>query len=359
HPPPPPLSPPFHVRRPARRGRGWIVAAAVALTLAVAGTLAYEIARFGLPSTGGADPTAEPDTRPPLTRTAAGEVITLPGTSVRITENDSDPLKLTSYTADAGKRLYVRRAGGDAFVRDTRHFEYALRGDGVKALAVDADYGADGQATVSVVDHWTGAKRTVEVSRQPVFPTTPRWSPDGAYGLVTLYKGAAGNAVPHGFAVIDAERGTARAHQVGEPGAGEWRFFWDAGGRAVGTWAGGRMTFYDLDGRLLRTLPAAGTPVWVEGENVAGGRFLAHCDASGKTICVRSTSGGDAAPRVVPFAGDSLIGWWDDDHLAVWRPAGGGYQAVVIDLAGQVTRVLATAADAAEFRRMSFRYSPS
>ncbi len=57
------------------------------------------------------------------------------------------------------------------------------------------------------------------------------------------------------------------------------------------------------------------------------------------------------------FAAVRLIGWWDDEHLAVWRTKGGGYEAVVIDLKGQVSRVLATAAEKAEFDKMGFRFA--
>ncbi|WP_113702197.1 hypothetical protein [Nonomuraea lactucae] len=276
-----------------------------------------------------------------------------------IREDDADPIKLASYSVNSGKQVYVRRPGTDVFTRNTRYFEYALNADGTRALGTDVDYTTDHYAQVSIIDHRTGARRAVKLSRAPIFPTTPRWSPDGRLGLVTLYRATSGESVEYGYGVIDVESGTSRTFQIKERGAGEWRFFWDASGQAVGTWVSGTMKFYDLEGRPARTLTGRGSPVWVEGDDVSpsGGLYLAHCSRAGSTICAYSTSGDDSAPRVVPFASTRLIGWWDEEHLAVWRLRNGGYEAVVIDLRGQVTRVLASAARKAEFGDMGFRFS--
>ncbi|MGP3913695.1 protein kinase domain-containing protein [Nonomuraea sp. 10N515B] len=309
-----------------------------------------------LPTSSGAVTTS---TTPSSTPKPASRSIALPGTSVRVEEADGDPIKLASYTVGTGKRLYVRKHATNAFSTDPRYFEYALDARTNLALGTDVDYSTDLYATVSIINHVTGAKRIVKVSRKPVFPTTPRWSPDGKHGLVTLYKDAGGNTVEYGYGIVDvtAERG--RAFPIKEAGAGEWRFFWDAGGRAVGTWVGGQMRFYDLNGKLLRTLANVGTPVWVEGDDISpnGTRFLAHCTPAGTAICARSTSGDDPERIIIPFASSRLIGWWDDDHLAVWRTKGAGYEAVVIDLSGQVSRVLATAPAKAEFDTMGFRFT--
>ncbi|UBU16744.1 protein kinase domain-containing protein [Nonomuraea gerenzanensis] len=350
--------------RPAGRGRtGWVVAggAAGALLLAAGGTFAA-VRLSGIPerTTSPAPTSAAITTSAPQGTTApAARSLTLPGTSVRLDERDGDPIRLASYTVDGGERLYVRKHATGRFAPDLRYFEYALDPATNLALGTDVDYSTDLYATVSIVDHVSDRSRVVELSRKPIFPTTPRWSPDGRYGLVTLYKGAEGDAEEHGYGIIDVAAGTGRAFEVDDAGAGEWRFFWDAGGRAVGTWTDGRMRFYDLNGKAVRTLSGVGTPVWVEGDDISpsGSRFLAHCTSAGTALCARPTSGGDAEPIRVPFASNRLIGWWDDEHLAVWRAKGGGYEAVVIDLTGKVGRVLATAGKKSEFDRMGFRFS--
>ncbi|MEV0615923.1 protein kinase [Nonomuraea sp. NPDC050404] len=349
-------------RREGRRGSGWLVAggAAGALVLVAAGTL-IAIRLSGSPSGVASPPptTATSSATASPTRTPAARPITLPGTSVTIEERDGDPIRLASYTLENGRRLYVRKQNSRAFTRENRYFEYAPNPVANLALATDVDYSDDLFATVSLIDRAGGARRVVKLSPKPVYPTTPRWSPDGRYGLVTLYKGTDGSAVEHGFGIIDATTGEGSAFEIKDRGAGEWRFFWDAGGKAVGTWSGGAMRFYDLNGKLVRTLPGVGSPVWVEGDDVSpsGSRFLAHCTAQGTTLCARSTSGHDTGAVTIPVATNRLIGWWDDERLAVWRAKGAGYEAVVIDLTGKVERVLAKAPDRAELDRMGLRFS--
>ncbi|MFC4119368.1 serine/threonine-protein kinase [Nonomuraea zeae] len=364
----PPRPQPYHFGAPTqparRRATGWIIAASVAGALTLVVTVAFVAVRLsGLPgrTNSSATPTTSASTparTPTPTPTPTSRTVRLPGTSVEIKEKEGDPISLASYTVDRGKRLYVRKHGSRTFTPDTRYFEYALDPKTNLALGTDVDYSSDFYATVSIIDHVADTKRVVKLSPKPIFPTTPRWSPDGKYGLVTLYKGAEGNTAEYGYGIIDVSSGKGRAFQVKEQGAGEWRFFWDAGGRSVGTWVGGKMKFYDLNGKLLRTLSDAGSPVWVEGDDISpsGTRFLSHCTAAGTSLCARSTSGDDTTPVTIPFTSNRLIGWWDDDHLAVWRAKGAGYEAVVIGLSGQVGQVLATAAKKAEFDRMAFRF---
>ncbi|MEV4798726.1 serine/threonine-protein kinase [Nonomuraea sp. NPDC049421] len=345
-------------RNPARGRRiGWAAAAGV-LALAATGTLVAVRLSGPPPRTVTSTPSAAAVTTP---ATPATRSYTLPGTSVRISERDGDPLRLASYTLDGGKRLYVRKHDTGEFARETRYFEYALDPRTNLALATDVDYSTDLFATVSIVDHVTGARRVVKLSPKPVYPATPRWSPDGERALVTLYKDEGGAAQAYGFGVIDVATGRGEVLRTGEQGAGEWRFFWDAGGRAVGTWTGGAMTFYGLDGKVQRTLKDVGSPVWVEGDDVSpsGGRFLAHCTAAGTALCAHPTTGtGTGTGTVtVPVAAERLIGWWDDDHLAVWRAKDGGYEAVVVDMKGRAVRVLATAGGKAEFDTMGFRFA--
>ncbi|WP_223167310.1 serine/threonine-protein kinase [Nonomuraea sp. SYSU D8015] len=355
-----------------RRATGWIVAGSAAAALVLVAAIAFAAIRLGdLPTgettspvpTAALTTTSAPTTPPGATQTSAPSPttrsVTLPGTSVRIEETEADPIKLASYTVNGGKRLYVRKHSTDVFTSDSRYFEYALDSKTNLALGTDVDYSTDYFATVSIIDHATDAKRLVKISPRPVFPTTPRWSPDGKYGLVTLYKDDDGTTLEYGYGIIDVAGEKGRAFEIKEKGAGEWRFFWDADGRAVGTWVGGKMKFYDLNGKLLRTLSDAGSPVWVEGDDISpsGNRFLAHCTPAGTTLCARSTSGDDTRPITIPFATNRLIGWWDDDHLAVWRSRGAGYEAVVIDMSGQVSRVLASAPKKSEFDRMGFRFT--
>ncbi|TYB61070.1 protein kinase [Nonomuraea sp. PA05] len=351
---------PGQVTRPARRGRtGWVVAGGVVGVLVLAAAATFAAVRLsGIPERG-TSPTPSDAGVTTAPAPPTGRPLTLPGTSVKLEERDGDPIRLASYTVDSGKRLYVRKYATGQFAPDLRYFEYALDPATNMALGTDVDYSTDLYSTVSIVDHVSDRSRVVPLSPKPIFPTTPRWSPDGKYGLVTLYRGSDGDSAEYGFGIIDVAAGTGRAFEIDDAGAGEWRFFWDAGGRSVGTWTGGRMRFYDLNGKAVRTLSGVGTPVWVEGDDVSpsGTRFLAHCTSAGTALCARTTSGGGAQPIRIPVTSNRLIGWWDDDHLAVWRSRGAGYEAVVVDLSGRAGRVLATAPKKAEFDKMGFRFS--
>ncbi|MFC5816287.1 serine/threonine-protein kinase [Nonomuraea harbinensis] len=357
-----PYPPPM---RPGKgRGTGWIVAGAAVATVVLVAAGAFVVSRLALPdarptpSPTQAATSAAPTPKPTPTPTPEARTIRLAETSVELEERSSDPIKLASYTTESGKKLYVRQPGTDRFGRDSRYFEYVLNHDGSRALGTDVDYSTGRKALLSVIDHRTGDRRAIEVSDAPIFPTTPRWSPDGKLALVTLYRATDSESVEYGYGIVDVDAGTARTYEIKQKGAGEWRFFWNSGGDEVGTWVNGRMTFYDLNGGKLRTLPKAGEPVWVEGDDVSpgGDRFLAHCAPASATICAHPTGGDGEADRV-PFTSERLIGWWDDEHLAVWRAKGAGFEAVVIDLSGKVQRVLATAPKRAEFDKMAFRFS--
>ncbi|WP_084965618.1 serine/threonine-protein kinase [Thermoactinospora rubra] len=360
--------------RPAqRRPVGWIVVSAVAAVVILVAVV-FVAVRLSRPSDGGAaqqtptptagtttpttpTPTPTPTPSPTPTVAAEGTPIRLPGSAVTIRENEGDAIKLTSYSLDGSAKLYVRQPDTRTFRLNPRYFEYVLSPDGTRALATDVDYTSDGYAQVSVVEHRTGTRRAIKLSKAPVYPTQPRWSPDGRRGLVTLFRALDNGSVEYGYGILDLDAGTGRVFRVAEKGAGEWRFFW-ADDATVATWVGGRMKFYDLAGHAVRTHPAAGSPVWVEGQDVSpsGEYFLAHCDSSGNTLCAQPVSGG-GEPITVPFASTRLIGWWDDAHIAGWVARGGAYEAVVVDLTGDVKRVLATASKPAEFAKMGFRFS--
>ncbi|MFI6319424.1 protein kinase [Nonomuraea sp. NPDC050556] len=362
---PPPLPP----TRPVQKGSrvGWIVAAAaVAVVVLLVGGVfaAVKLSTLNLATTS-PTPTPPPTTTRAPTPTPSADVpvatrtVTLPGTSVVIEESDDDPVKLTSYSLEYGKSVYIRQQDSTRFTTSKAYFEYTLNRAGTFALGTDVDYTSDYYAQVSIINHRTGEKTSVKLTAAPIYPTTPRWSPDGEHGLVTLYRARNNKSEPYGYAIIDVASHTGQAFEVKDKGAGEWRFFWNGDSRSVGTWVGGKMRFYDLKGSLLRTLSSGGSPVWVESDDVSpsGERFLTHCAAAGNSVCAKSTTGESGQEVSIPFISTRLIGWWDDEHIAGWRTKGAGYEAVVVDMNGEVKRVLATAPKAADFDKMGVRYT--
>ncbi|MEU4834012.1 protein kinase [Streptosporangium sp. NPDC023615] len=289
--------------------------------------------------------------------------IKLPGSALTLHESDRDPIKLSSYSLEWDKSLYVRKAGTDRFVRNGKYFQYTVNAAGTQALGTDRVYDTQSYAIVSVVDHRTGAASRIRVTKAPVYPTLPQWSPDGRRGLVTLYEAVGDTSKAYGFAIIDVAAGKAKIVRVREKDAGRWSYFWRGDGRAVGTWAldgkTQRIRFYDLQGTVLQTLLDVGTPITVEGDDISpsGSSLLTYCKRTEKEICVWSTVS-DGPPRVrVPFPTERLIGWYDDHHIAGWRRKGSGYEAVVFDFTGRVRRVLATTTDAKEYEKQFMRFT--
>ncbi|MEV7971498.1 hypothetical protein AB0O34_36740, partial [Sphaerisporangium sp. NPDC088356] len=291
---------------------------------------------------------------------AASRMIDLPGSSITIHESDADPIKLTFYSLDYGKRVYVRETGKNSFTKTRKYFEYTVSDDGRRAVGTDTLYTKDSYSTVSLVDRAGGRSTTIRMAKAPVYPTFPQWSPDGTKVLVTLNEAIGDITRGYGYAIIDIATRKAKVVHVKEKDVGRWSYFWRGDGRAVGTWAlkgkTQRIRFYDLNGTVLQTLLDVGTPLTVEGDDVSpsGTRFITTCPGSGALICVWTTDGQEKAR--VPFPTDRLIGWYDDQHIAGWRKKGGDYEAVVVDFQGNATRVLATA-KAGEYKKQYLRYT--
>ncbi|MBG0829329.1 protein kinase [Planomonospora sp. ID67723] len=293
----------------------------------------------------------------------ADRKIKLPGSSITIHESDKDPIKLSSYSLERDKHLYVRKAGTDEFVKNDKYFQYTLNFAGTHALGTDRVYSTDSYAIVSIVDHESGAESKVKITKAPVYPIYPQWSPDGTKGLVTLYEAAGDKSNPYGYAIIDVATKKAEIVRVKEKDAGTWSYFWRGDGRAVGTWAltgkTQRIRFYDLQGTVLQTLLDVGTPLTVEGDDInpSGTLLMTYCKGGETEICVWSTAADGEPTARIPFDTKRLVGWYDDQHIVAWQAKGSSHEAVIIDLKGQVKRVLATSTDAKEYEQQFMRYT--
>ncbi|GAA3165173.1 hypothetical protein GCM10010466_65050 [Planomonospora alba] len=358
------------------RRRLWTVVGAGLTVALVAGGVTLALRDGGEPdptpspaAATGAPSTANPDATPTPAAARVPEATRkakLPGSSTTVHESDEDPIKLTSYSLESGGkfRLYVRGNDG-AFAADGKHIDYTANADGTRALATDLQYDAGSYALVSIIDRKSGAESKVKITKAPVYPALPQWSPDETKALVTLYEAVGDTSKPYGFAIIDIAAKKAKIVKVKEKDAGQWSYFWRGDGRAVGTWAltdkTQRIRFYDPDsGVVLQTLLEVGAPLTVESDDInpSGELLMTYCKDTKEEICVWSTSAAGGEPEArVPFVTDRVIGWYDDQHIAAWRKKGSGHEAVVIDLTGQVRRVLAETADDKEYKTQFMRYT--
>ncbi|SNR89322.1 Serine/threonine protein kinase [Streptosporangium subroseum] len=350
-------------------GAGLAVAlvAAGGITLALRGTPPKIVGPIWTGDTRDVTTSPSPDPVPAVSGPPrASRAIKLPGSSITVYESDDDPIRLSSYSLEWDKRLYVREPGSSRFTKNDDYFQYTVNASGSHALATGRSYDKRGYAIVSVVDRRSGTASRIRIARDPVYPTLPQWSPNGEQGLVTLYEVVGKDrkeSREYGYAIIDIATKQARVVRVKEKDAGTWSYFWRGDGRAVGTWAltgeTQRIRFYDLRGTVLQTLLDVGTPITVEGDDVSpsGSLLVTYCKGTEKEICIWSTAADGEAKARIPFETERLIGWYDDRHLAGWRKRGTGYEAVVIDFQGKAGRVLATSAEPAEYDRQFMRYT--
>ncbi|MFS1300725.1 protein kinase domain-containing protein [Streptosporangium longisporum] len=357
---------------PGRRKVGFVIGGALLATALVAGGVVLATlpdtgtGGTGTVRTGGTPGASTAASTPAPSRSElprATSTIKLPGSALTLHESDQDPIRLSSYSLEWDKNLYVRQAGNGRFVKNDTYFQYTVNATGTQALGTDRMYDAQSYSIVSVVNHRTGAASRIRITKAPVYPTLPQWSPDGRRGLVTLYEAVGDTSKAYGFAIIDVSARKARIVRVREKDAGRWSYFWRGDGRAVGTWAldgkTQRIRFYDLKGTVLQTLLDVGAPITVEGDDTSpsGSSLMTYCKGTKKEICVWSTTA-DGPPKVrIPFPTERLIGWYDDEHIAGWRRKGSGYEAVVFDFTGQVRRVLVTSTDAKEYEKQFMRFT--
>jgi len=299
-------------------------------------------AQTGAPSSSApASPTPTPMPSPTGT-------IKLPGLETVVYENADDPIKLSSYRFDEGRNVYLRN--GDRFTKTSKYLEIAYNDGMTRFVGTDAQFDTSNYATVSIVDRASGDSRTVRTVKSPQYVWGPAWSPDGTKLLFTVHSDVGGKVSHRGFGIVDTTTGKWTFSRVKDTDVGEWSYFWRGDGQAVGTWAvdGSKeaIRFYNLDGTVQRSLENIGSPLAVSSYDVSpdGTRLLTLCERKGSEVCVWAVADGREAARV-RFPTELLIGWYDDDHLAGWRKAGTGYEAVVFDLRGNVVRLLATATE--------------
>ncbi|MEU9830201.1 hypothetical protein AB0D67_01555 [Streptosporangium sp. NPDC048047] len=262
--------------------------------------------------------------------------VKLTGTGVTVHEKAADPVKVTSYTL--GNVAYLRRDG--RFAKQTGYQEITVAPKGRRAVAVPTTYVND-HDSVLLADLTANTGSKVQTVARPLIAKFAHWSRDGAKAVLTVQRKNGTSWDTVGFAVVDAAAKTARAVTVqGADRAA--RFRWGPGGTEVVTGHQGGTRFYGLDGGLRRTFAGTGAPAGGEDAFSPSGKdFLTWCPLTyTEPVCVRDRATGRLSARV-NIRAQALLGWWDDRHLIAVVPSGGAYRAVVADLTGRSTRVLA------------------
>ncbi|WP_061289012.1 WD40 repeat domain-containing serine/threonine protein kinase [Herbidospora cretacea] len=271
--------------------------------------------------------------------------VRIDGAPVVLRESADDPVRMNGYLLlDAPFASYVRRANGTV-TEVGRGEEPMVSPDGkrvvlspwVKYLRSDYDY-------VTVRDLKTGAEFTVNTVRKPLQTVVPSWSRDGTRIVLSVEDTEEKRTV--GFVVVDVGTRVANFVKTEYTGGTAYPFGFTPDGQVARGYSDGRhrgLEVYDTQGMLTRTLHWVGVPrdrSWFS----PSGRSLATLCPNSDDICVWDMKSG-ARLATVPTPDDSYSywqGWFTDRHFVVRVPTKKGYELRIVDLLGNVERVLAT-----------------
>ncbi|ETK31312.1 hypothetical protein MPTA5024_35695 [Microbispora sp. ATCC PTA-5024] len=266
----------------------------------------------------------------------------LPGVAVTVHEKSGDRLVVTSYWLAGRTAMAYLRTSSSTFTEMAEYWRVAVSPDGRRALGAGSYLDDNGCETFDVIDRRSGTVLHLSVPSvcKPLNGGYFAWSPDGTKAVQLVFK-----KKRTGFLTIDALKGTTR--YVPLPNSYEDSYFtWTPDGVHVLAYDDARLRFLRPDGKNVKTYSGLG--VLAEGAHAfspSGTRFVTYCPSS-SGMCLWHTRTGKSAGRV-GFPADDMYGWWDEKHLVVRKETGKNFQAVVIDLSGKVTRVLADIAASA------------
>ncbi|MBG0823905.1 serine/threonine protein kinase [Planomonospora sp. ID91781] len=349
----------------ARRSRGLLLGAgAVAIALVSAGAVYLTVPERAIPAAASppaersASPAGEP--LPAATATATRETVlypleevakaskdvTLPGVGVTLHEHPEDPVRLGAYVRlTRPAATFAREKGKDTFREvdpgtlpvlspDER---FAALNPSEKFTQSDIDY-------LKITEVATGEAFTVPTVKQPFEGfSQPMWSADGSTVLLSIRESA--KRVIAGFAIVDV-RARKSTFVVTEHIGGENDLFTFApGGLVARRYFDGKKTgadFFDLEGQVVRTMHWVGDPRGIDWFSPSGKLFYTVCPKREQGLCVWDTATGNRR-QTVPLGHEGLrvLGWFNENHLLVQRPAGKNRQVQVVDFTGGVQRVLA------------------
>ncbi|WP_188193063.1 TolB family protein [Nonomuraea sp. SYSU D8015] len=272
---------------------------------------------------------------------AARADVPLPGTGgMKYQEKTGDPVRLTAYGLGTG-RAYLRAAKGAAFAWEKGLSEVSVAPGGRLAAGVPTGYRSGYDALV-VTDRTTGTSTRIRTVKKPLTASYASWSRDGTKVALTVEQKVSGKWRVLGFTVVDVAAKKARTVRVSGLSA-QAGFWWSPDGNLVSRHGTGLRFHRPSDGAVVRTLPGVGLPTGPEDAFSPSGRRLATWCPSRlrERLCLVDPIAGRIAQRV-DVRPEAVFGWWDESHVIAVMAHRGAYRLSVVDLKGEVTRVLAS-----------------
>ncbi|WP_433420003.1 serine/threonine protein kinase [Microtetraspora malaysiensis] len=295
-------------------------------------------------------PTTTPTPTVPAVPTSGLTRVKLPGVRATLYERPDDPVRLTYYEVeDKAKEVwinYLRSSANGSFAKNTKYWEQTLSLDGKLSAGRSKEYTDDDYHGVDIITRATGAVRTVKTVKHPLTYEYGEWTRTGDRLLFSIRNPGGNTWTTKGFVVVDIARGTARVKQINDPAIKEGRFYWNGDETMVATYFRSGKTagvrFYDLDGKVVRTLDGVGTPYSTSSGlfSPSGDAMVTECRDARSKVCVWDSTSGAETSRFGASC-SKVLGWWDATHLFCWNAAESAERKViVVDLDGSTVRTL-------------------
>ncbi|MEU7863191.1 WD40 repeat domain-containing serine/threonine protein kinase [Nonomuraea sp. NPDC049141] len=299
-------------------------------------------------------PTASPElvatsSRPPSSAPATPVKTRLPGGSITLYEQSSDPVTLTAYEVDDQKNDddidYARQPLRGTFDKYPGNVESLVSPNGRYLAGRPYGYTSDGYDSILITDRPAGSSFRVKTVRKPLDAALRSWSKDGSKILLNVNKKIKKDWVTVGFAIIDVAEGKVKVINVADDSIGGSDFGWDGDEEGVVIVYGKDegLRFFDASGKPTRDIPGVG-------RLASGTRDI--FSPSGKTFVTDCPGGGDGdhclwdagtGKQVRRFSSDcdKVLGWYDESRLYCWEQDNAANDEVrVMGFDGKLTRRL-------------------
>ncbi|GAA4198456.1 hypothetical protein GCM10022252_48920 [Streptosporangium oxazolinicum] len=352
-----------------RRASRPVIAALAALALAAASGVAVLAVRAAGTEEPAKVVAGEEGTPSPLARPAIGTMpatsttdLRIPGTKITLRENPADPERVTTYRDSrkkaGGAPVYLRR-GDSAEFRFLGTLMTAVAAPGGARVAANPDNKFELGAfdLIRLVDPAGGPETQIRTVDTPLTTFNPHWDRNGTRILLTIYEGFGEEQRSRGFVIVDVASRTARVFRVPDDDHRS-DYVWGADSASVlHSGPDGSVRFYRLDGTPLRTVPKVGALVLDDVRTTSLGTvFTTRCQERPDDVCLWDAA--TATRRaVVPIGkGTTFNGWLGDRHFLGTVTEGRTTKVVMLDLRGEVVRVLADG-PATELEKISLYYT--
>ncbi|MFI7450562.1 protein kinase [Nonomuraea sp. NPDC049714] len=281
---------------------------------------------------------------------ATGTPLKVPGGSITIYENESDPITLTSYEVydEKGKEWvdYARQSLNGTFVKYPNNKESMVSPDGRYLATRGKDYSSDDFDFIEIIDRRSGGEVTVKTVRSPLQSTIRSWSKDGSKILLNVEEKTGDEWYYVGFAVVDVATHEREIVMARDKQVQETAFGWDNEEKGVVNVYGDQdkgLRFYDTAGKVTREAPGIGTLAsgTMDIFSPSGRTFVTDCpDGGDGDHCLWDSATGKRL-RTFTSECDKVLGWYDETHLYCWEQDNAARDNVqVVDFKGKLVRKL-------------------